>query len=132
MKTTEKRDIERLFHNHKEFSECIIEELALKDYGTTLDVVFNYIWTDSGELRPDLNEPNDIILRFQLVQELQICNGTAPWSIPAPRRRLTPCWLTLRYPQPAARSITSCSRATSAAAPQRCNGSSRITSAPHA
>ena len=75
MKKSEKRDIERFFHDHKDFSECIIEELVLKDYGTTLEVVFNYVWTDSGELLPNLNEPNDVVLRFHLVQQLQICNA---------------------------------------------------------
>lgn len=75
MKKTEKRDIENFFHDHKGFSECIIEELVLKDYGTTFEVVFNYVWTDSGELRPNFNHRNDIVLRFHLVQQLQICNA---------------------------------------------------------
>jgi hypothetical protein len=84
MKKSEKKDIEKYFHDHKDFSECIIEELVLKDYGTTLEVVFNYIWTDTGELRPNVNEPNDIILRFNLVQELQICNALTASMLRSP------------------------------------------------
>ena len=75
MKTNHRKEIEAFLKNHKNFSECIIEELALKDYGTTLDVAFNYIWTDSGELRPDLDKPKNIALRFRLVQELRINNS---------------------------------------------------------
>jgi hypothetical protein len=75
MKMNRREEIEAFLKRHKNFSECIIEELALKDFGTTFDVVFNYIWTDSGELRPDLDKPNNIGLRFRLVQELSINNS---------------------------------------------------------
>jgi hypothetical protein len=75
MRTSNRKEIEAFLNEHKDFSECIIEELALKDYGTTLDVVFNYIWTDTGEVRPNLNERNAIVLRFRLVQELHINNA---------------------------------------------------------
>jgi hypothetical protein len=75
MKLNHKEEIEACLKQHKNFSECIIEELALKDFGTTLDVIFNYIWTDSGELRPDLDKPTNIGLRFRVVQELHINNS---------------------------------------------------------
>jgi hypothetical protein len=75
MRTSNRKEIEEFFREHKNFSECIIEKLALKDYGATLEVVFNYIWTESVELRPNLDERYEIVLRFRLVQELHINNA---------------------------------------------------------
>ena len=75
MKTNDRKEIEEFLKKHKDFSECIIEELSLKDYGTTLEVVFNYIWTESGQPRANLDEPTNIGLRFRLVQELHINNA---------------------------------------------------------
>jgi hypothetical protein len=75
MKTSDTREIKVFLEEQREFSECIIEELALKNYGTTFEVVFNYIWNDSGELRANLDEPQGISLRFRLLQELRINNS---------------------------------------------------------
>lgn len=75
MKTRDRKEIEEFLKTHKGFSECIIDELSLKDYATTLEVVFNYIWTDTGEVRADLDEPKPVGLRFRQVQELRITNA---------------------------------------------------------
>lgn len=72
---SEAEEIEAFLRQHNAFAECIIEELALKHYATTLEVVINYIWDDDGGIRSNLDESRRILLRFQLVEALNIKNG---------------------------------------------------------
>jgi len=85
MKTSNREQIEAFLREHKGFSECIIEELALKDYGTTLEVRFNYVWSDSGDIRANLNEPFNIVLKFRLVEELHIKNSLSYSMLTKPK-----------------------------------------------
>ena len=75
MRTSESKDIEKFLIEHRGFAECIIEEFLLTDYGTTFEVAINYIWDATGELRPNIDESQRIVLRFRLVQELHINNS---------------------------------------------------------
>ena len=75
MRTTESKDIEKFLIEHQGFKECIIEEFRLTDYGTTFEVAINYIWDAIGQLRSNIDEPQRLVLRFRLVQELHINNA---------------------------------------------------------
>jgi len=75
MRTSNREQIEAFLREHKGFSECIIEEFIFKDYGTTLEVRLNYVWSDWGDIRANLNEPRNIILKFRLVEDLHIKNS---------------------------------------------------------
>ena len=75
MRTTESIDIQKFLIEHKGFAECIIEEFRLTDYGTTFEVALNYIWDATGQLRSNIDEPQRIVLRFRLFQELKINNS---------------------------------------------------------
>jgi hypothetical protein len=75
MRTSESKNIEKFLIEHRGFAECIIEEFLLTDYGTTFEVAINYIWDTTGELRSNIDEPQTIVLRFRLVQELRINNA---------------------------------------------------------
>jgi hypothetical protein len=81
-----KAEIGRLLKGHYGFGECVLEDVRWKHQGTTLDLVFNYIWLDStdtltdsgqvssGEIRADLGRPELRILRFHIVQEYHVHN----------------------------------------------------------
>ena len=84
MRTSEPREVETWLAKHQGFSECIIERLVLSDYGTTFEVVINYIWDGTGRLRSDLDESRRITLRFLLVQELRINNALTRQMLAAP------------------------------------------------
>ena len=75
MRTSEPREIENVLRQHKEFSECIIEEFVLRDYATTFEVVINYIWNVDGTIRSNVNEPVRVRLTFRSVQELRFINA---------------------------------------------------------
>lgn len=75
MRTSDPQEVETWIAKHNGFSECIIERLVLSHYGTTFEVVMNYIWDANGSVRSDLDESRQIIIRFLLVQELRINNA---------------------------------------------------------
>ena len=84
MRTSNPHEVETWLAKHKGLSECIIEQLTLRHYGTTFEVVINYVWDANGSLRPDLDEPRQIIVRFLLVQELRINNALTREMLVAP------------------------------------------------
>ena len=71
----EAEEIEEFLRQHNAFAECIIEELALKHYGTTFEVVINYIWNADGGIRSRSRRSQENLLRFQLVEELNVNNA---------------------------------------------------------
>ena len=75
MRISEFKDIEKFLTEHHVFGECIIEEFRLIEYGTTFEVAINYIWDVTGELRPNIDVPEIIVLRLRSVQELHINNA---------------------------------------------------------
>jgi hypothetical protein len=75
MKAKTKVEIEELLNSLHHLSEGVIEQFSRKDYGTTLEVVFNYIWTDDQRLRSDLERPFNVALKFRCVQELHMNNA---------------------------------------------------------
>lgn len=75
MKAKTKVEIEELLNSLHHLSECVIEQFNWKDYGTTLEVVFDYIWTDDQRLRSDLERPFHVTLKFRCVQELHLNNA---------------------------------------------------------
>lgn len=75
MRATSKREIEELLKKYNNFSECVIEQIRWLHYGTTVEVVMNYIWTDEGQIRSDLDRADLVTLRFSLVQKMHIDNA---------------------------------------------------------
>lgn len=66
--------IEQLSKYHH-FEECIIEEISWLNFGIAIEVRLNYIWQANGTLRQNLDEPEIVILRFNLVQEFHMINA---------------------------------------------------------
>lgn len=75
MKAKSKVEIKELLESYHNLSECVIEQINWTDFGTTVEVVFDYIWTDDGRIRPDLEHPENVTLKFRLVQEFRMHNA---------------------------------------------------------
>lgn len=61
---------------HEEFGECILEDVVWRHFGTVVDFVFDYIWSDNGTVRTDLDQRKDLrTLTFSNVQELHVRNA---------------------------------------------------------
>ncbi len=86
MKTDDLATMQEWLRDHNHFSECIIEEMRLNDYGTTLELLLNYIWANGRTLRSKLDEPELITLRFSLVQEIHIINALTPAMVAGPEQ----------------------------------------------
>jgi len=82
-----KAAIRKLLYQHYVFAECIIEDVEWKNQGATVDVLLNYIWSDTdgwgfdqksyvkeGLIRANLEQEIIKTIRFHLVQELHVQN----------------------------------------------------------
>ena len=67
--------ITKFIEKHHEFAECVLVEVRWQNYGTVLDLLFDYIWADDGTVRPDYLPPVLKTLRFHVVQEFHLANG---------------------------------------------------------
>ncbi len=75
MKAKTKAEIRELLRSYHNFSECIIEDMRWRDYATTLDVMFNYIWDGQEGISLDPKQPELVVVRFKLVQEFRLNNA---------------------------------------------------------
>lgn len=78
MKTNSSEEIARALADYNNLQECVIETMALEDYGTTVKIVFNYIWNERGEVREDLDQVRRLIVRFRRVQRFHLENALNP------------------------------------------------------
>lgn len=67
-------EIQSLLHAYRDFSECVVEAIAWSDFGATVTITIDYIWTSSGVVRTDYDQRVFVDLRFGLVQEFGIRN----------------------------------------------------------
>ncbi len=59
----------------RHFAQCILEDLCWRHYGTVLELVFDYIWTDEGDVRPEYAGKNIKTMVLRNVQELHMWNA---------------------------------------------------------
>jgi hypothetical protein len=78
MRTNKSEEIARALAGYNNLQECVIETMALEDYGTTVEIVFDYIWNERGELREDLDQVRRLIVRFRRVQRFHLENALNP------------------------------------------------------
>ncbi len=58
-----------LLANYYNFGECILLDMRWKQWGFSLELVFNYIWKERDVVRDDLDVEERVIIRFSAVQE---------------------------------------------------------------
>lgn len=69
------KEIKDCFSRYNDFQECIIEDLLLEDYFTTIKITINNIWNSDGQIRNNLNTEKDILqLRFKGLNSFEIFN----------------------------------------------------------
>jgi hypothetical protein len=74
MKTDEELRIRAILEEHHNLSECVVHVMRWLDFGTTVEIVVNYVWDAGGRIREDLERPDLHTFKFRLVQELHIHN----------------------------------------------------------
>ena len=72
MKLSSLADMRSLLVRWRRFEECLLDGVRWLAYGASIELVFNYIWSDgSGRIREDLDDrPMTIVLRLDGVPEL--------------------------------------------------------------
>ena len=68
-------EIKEMLSKYRFFGECIIEEFRWTNFGTSLVVVFNYIFDAQGRIRKNLSTPLLVAMQFDCMQRLYINNG---------------------------------------------------------
>lgn len=76
-------DILRIYNN---FDECVILDVALRDYQTTLELSINNIWETPETIRANLDEVDMVVVTFKLVQEIHVSNDLNSSKLLEPER----------------------------------------------
>jgi hypothetical protein len=73
-----------ILKDHKYFQECILEDILFDDYGTSVVLLFDYIWSKNFEVRENLDEKQIIKLKFSSVNRFLIENELSKSVIEEP------------------------------------------------
>jgi len=74
----------KILKNHKYFQECILEDIFFYDYGTTIVLLFDYIWSNDFDIRENLDEKQIIKLKFSSVNRFIVENDLSKAVIERP------------------------------------------------
>lgn len=67
--------IETLLCEYNYFRECIILDIHLRDFGTTVEVLMNNIWDEKQLLRPNIAVVSPVRITFTACQEFLLANS---------------------------------------------------------
>lgn len=67
-------DIRAIIHAYKDFSECLLEALEWSNFGTTIQLQFDYIWRSDGSVRSDSSDRVIVSLSMTDVRVLEVHN----------------------------------------------------------
>jgi hypothetical protein len=67
--------ISEYLKEHRHFEECILHDVRWEHYGTVIALDFDYIWTTTGEARPEYGREQHRDLTLHNVQEFAINNA---------------------------------------------------------
>jgi hypothetical protein len=76
----------KTLEQYNQLAECILLEMNWTHSGTTAELVFNYVWTDGGKIRPNLEQEEIVVVKFKLVQEFYIKNALNDAMLAQPER----------------------------------------------
>lgn len=68
----------------RELEECVIIDLRFIDGFNIVEIDFNYIYDESGEIRSDLEHPKILTLQFERVLNFQFCAGLSQENLNHP------------------------------------------------
>ena len=76
MRVSDAADIEAVLGAHHHFQECPLRDLRLIKHGLSLELVFEYIWTDARPLVADASESSRIVtVVLDSLHELHLTGG---------------------------------------------------------
>lgn len=78
--------IEAILKRHHSFEECLLEEVRLSRFGTTLALEFAYIWSDDEADSVRASTTRRITIDCELVHEVQIVTALPPSILAEPER----------------------------------------------
>ena len=76
----------KTIEQYHQFAECILVEINWTNYGTTAELVFNYVWTDDGKIGSNLEQAEIVVLKFKRVQEFHLKNALNDDILAQPER----------------------------------------------
>lgn len=83
----DRTSIRRELEAYDSFEECLFEGAVLLDCGTTVELTFNYVRDDIGEIRNDvLVSPHPVVLRLEVVQGFHVSNDLTEAMLAEPAR----------------------------------------------
>ena len=68
------KNIPELLKRYNDLSECVLLDFKFGAHLLTLELTFDYVWTDQGGIRPNLQQAEPLILKFYIVQEVHLDN----------------------------------------------------------
>lgn len=67
--------MEDLLAAYQNFQECVLLDVRWRQWGFTLELVFDYIWKEKDVVRDNLHAEERVVLRFSAVQEFHASYG---------------------------------------------------------
>lgn len=64
-------EYKELLKKYKDFQECVLLGIEWKNFGLTVDFVFDYFWAKEKE-KDNIDKEYPVIVRFNLIQEIHI------------------------------------------------------------
>jgi hypothetical protein len=71
-------DMRACVEAYRNFGECSVQEVSWVDSGTTIAIIFDYIWNPDGMLRQTNEDRFLVRLCFRIVQEFHLDNALRP------------------------------------------------------
>lgn len=60
---------------YNNFQECIIEDIFFTEYGTSVEITFNNIWSNVKEIRKNIDKKQIVKIKFFIVNKFLIENN---------------------------------------------------------
>jgi hypothetical protein len=73
--------IKAYLSEHRDFGDCILDDVVWLQYGTIIQLVFDYIWEPDGSIRTEYSKPCIKRLTLQNVQEWRVLNGLGEYMV---------------------------------------------------
>ena len=79
-------EMKRVLERYNKFQECVLTDIVWTNQGTSLEIVFDYIWGEDGKIRSNVDQQAKVVLRFSLVQEFHMRAGLNQAMLAEPDR----------------------------------------------
>ncbi|HEX9856228.1 MAG TPA: hypothetical protein VGC47_13025 [Acidimicrobiia bacterium] len=78
-------EINAVLERYLNLTECILDDVVWRDFGTTIDLVFDNVWAEAWKLRQDVNDVRDpVVMRLYSVQTVRLDNALNDYMVAEP------------------------------------------------